>query len=130
VTEDVISGLRVSDDERDGVAHMLREAFAVGRLSIDELHERLDRVYTARTRADIDALTVDLPPATAPPPPVARGHRHRRPWAAFVRVNAICWSIWGVTAATAPAHHLEGLWPLWVTVPWGAAMLSRRGRHC
>jgi hypothetical protein len=129
VTQDVAPGLRVSDPERDAVAHQLREHFAVGRLNVDELHDRLDRVYTARTRADLDAALTDLPSVAAEVVP-APSPRRRHAWGKFVRVNAICWSIWGVTVATSSPHHLAGLWPLWVTVPWGAAMLSSRRRSC
>ena len=131
MTDTATSGLRVSDVERDAVAHELREHFAVGRLTIDELHERLDRLYAARTRADLDAVTVDLPRPTAEPDTGRRrqGRRFDR-WAKYLRVNAICWSIWGVGVATAPGHHVQGMWPLWVTLPWGAALLSRHQRHC
>lgn len=53
--------VRVSDTEREAVAAQLREHYAQGRLSLDELNERLDRVFASRTRADLDAVTSDLP---------------------------------------------------------------------
>lgn len=64
--------MRVSDSERDEIAERLREAFAEGRLDHDEHSERVDAVYLAKTRAELDALVVDLPnsgsslPATRP----------------------------------------------------------------
>jgi Domain of unknown function (DUF1707) len=54
--------LRVSDEDRDRAASEIREHYALGRLDADELSERLDRVYLARTRGELDALRTDLPP--------------------------------------------------------------------
>ncbi len=57
--------VRVSDAERESVAAQLREHYAQGRLTLDELNERLDRAFSSRTRADLSAVTIDLP--YAPP---------------------------------------------------------------
>lgn len=61
--------MRISDAERDSVAEILREATAVGRLSMEEFEERLDQVHAARTYADLVPLTVDLPQASTLPQP-------------------------------------------------------------
>src|SRR3954454_18871675 len=70
--------LRISDSERHQVAEILREAAGEGRLDMDELDERLEATYAARTYADLVPITLDLPthphqrpmPARqAPPPP-------------------------------------------------------------
>ena len=53
--------LRVSDDARERVARRLGRAFTGGRLSDDELDERLARTWAARTRADLEAVVHDLP---------------------------------------------------------------------
>ena len=53
--------LRVSDQDREQVASEIREHFAQGRLTSDELDERLALAYSARTQADVDALRRDLP---------------------------------------------------------------------
>lgn len=53
--------LRVSDDERHQVAEILRQAAGEGRLDLDELEERLEATYAARTYADLLPLTRDLP---------------------------------------------------------------------
>ena len=42
---------------------MLREAAGEGRIGLDELDERLAAVYAARTYADLEPLTRDLPSA-------------------------------------------------------------------
>jgi len=59
--------LRVSDRERDGVAQILQAAFAEGRLDDDEFDERMRAALTARTGADLEKLTADLPATTASP---------------------------------------------------------------
>lgn len=58
--------VRVGDAERDAAAAQLREHYTVGRLTLDELNERLDQVFAARTRADLSAVTRDLPYVSAP----------------------------------------------------------------
>jgi DUF1707 SHOCT-like domain/Cell wall-active antibiotics response LiaF, C-terminal len=52
---------RASDADRERVAEILREAAAQGRLHLDELDERLAVVYAARTYADLEPVTADLP---------------------------------------------------------------------
>lgn len=62
------SSLRISDADRERVAAQLREHFAEGRLSSEELDERLSAVFNAKTYADLRPITADLPgPALAPP---------------------------------------------------------------
>ena len=53
--------MRASDTDRDRAAEVLREAAAEGRLSMDELNERLDLVYAAKTYAELAPVTADLP---------------------------------------------------------------------
>lgn len=55
------SRLRVADTDRDRAAEALRRAAAEGRLTMDELDERIGLAYKARTYADLQALTSDLP---------------------------------------------------------------------
>jgi hypothetical protein len=47
--------------DRERTAGTLRAGFAEGRLSQDELDERIAQAYAARTYADLWALTADLP---------------------------------------------------------------------
>ena len=53
--------MRASDADRDRVMDVLRNATAEGRLTADELQERLEAALTARTFGDLAALTEDLP---------------------------------------------------------------------
>ncbi len=55
------SNIRVGDAEREAVAAQLREHYADGRLTLDELNQRLDQAFAAKTRADLNAVTRDLP---------------------------------------------------------------------
>jgi DUF1707 SHOCT-like domain len=57
--------LRASDADRERVANVLREAAGDGRLSMDELDERLDAVYAAKTYAELEPITHDLPDSRA-----------------------------------------------------------------
>ena len=57
---------RVADTDREVAVTRLQEAAGDGRLDLTELEQRLDAVYSAKTRADLDALTTDLPVARAP----------------------------------------------------------------
>jgi Domain of unknown function (DUF1707) len=71
--------LRVGDAERDEVTTALHEHFAQGRLTRDELDERLTATLSARTVGDLRAVTRDLP---GPPAhgAVARGPVDAAPW--------------------------------------------------
>jgi hypothetical protein len=53
--------LRISDADRHQVAEVLREAAGAGRIDLDELDERLEATYAARTYADLVPITLDLP---------------------------------------------------------------------
>lgn len=53
--------LRISDADRHRVAEVLREAAGEGRLELEELDERLEATYAARTYADLVPITHDLP---------------------------------------------------------------------
>jgi hypothetical protein len=73
--------LRVSDEDRHKVAEILRQAAGEGRLDLDELDERLESAYAAKTYADLVPITADLPlrgsehlpgPAASPAVPAAR----------------------------------------------------------
>lgn len=58
--------LRISDQERHAVAEVLRDAAGEGRITLEELEERLEATYAARTYADLVPLTADLPLAGRP----------------------------------------------------------------
>ena len=62
--------LRAADTDRDQTAELLRRAAAEGRITFEELDERIAGAYTAKTFADLQALTGDLPgPGVRAPAP-------------------------------------------------------------
>ena len=108
-----MSGLLASDADRDRIAERLRDAAGEGRLTADELDERLGRALSARTEAELEPLVSDLP---APP-----GPRRRRPrrgaWEsehlrAYVSVSVMLVAIWALTGA-------GYFWPVWPALGWG-----------
>jgi Domain of unknown function (DUF1707) len=58
--------VRVGDADRDAVTAQLREHYADGRLTLEELNERLDQAFAAKTKADLNTVMRDLPQATRP----------------------------------------------------------------
>src|SRR4051812_21415503 len=68
--------LRASDADRERVAVFLRDQAAVGRLTHEELEERVDRAYRAVTLGDLERLIADLPRTN---PPVAIRRRRTPP---------------------------------------------------
>jgi hypothetical protein len=61
--------IRISNEDREKVAQILHNAMAEGRIDLKELEERLDTVYAAKTFADLEPVTRDLPVQS--PNPVA-----------------------------------------------------------
>jgi hypothetical protein len=68
MTEHDPNAMRASDEERETTVSALKRHLADGRLDWEEFSERMDRAYTARTRAELDALITDLPAAAAAGP--------------------------------------------------------------
>ena len=66
--------LRASHEDRDRIVELLRVSAGDGRLSIDELGERVEAALTARTYGELEGLVADLPatPGTAAGAPTAK----------------------------------------------------------
>jgi hypothetical protein len=62
--------MRISDADRHQVAEILRQAAGEGRIDIDELDQRLEAAYAARTYADLVPITLDLPTPAGQAAPV------------------------------------------------------------
>jgi hypothetical protein len=68
---------RIGHTERDHATELLREAAGDGRIDLDELDVRLERVFSARTQSELAAVLADLgsTEASGPGPSVPRsGH--------------------------------------------------------
>jgi Domain of unknown function (DUF1707)/Cell wall-active antibiotics response 4TMS YvqF len=58
--------MRASDAEREATMERLREAAGAGRLTLEELADRIDAAGEARSRGELETLTRDLPPEHDP----------------------------------------------------------------
>ncbi len=117
---------RASDAERDATADRLRVAGGDGRLDPDELEQRLDAAYSAKTLGDLAALTRDLPaapPAAAPPEPKLDSQPVRARLASFIIINTICIVIWAASGANG------GFWPIWVILGTGIGLFAAMVRR-
>lgn len=65
--------LRASDADRERVAKILHDAMGEGRLDVNELDERLQSVYRAKTLGDLVPLTADLPVSSRTAVPMPTG---------------------------------------------------------
>ncbi|GAA1836376.1 DUF1707 domain-containing protein [Pseudonocardia ailaonensis] len=120
--------LRIGDAEREQAAARLGEHVGAGRLDLAEYEQRVDRVYAARTRAELDAVTADLPAAPRPAPQRPFPVPPRMPrmpvaaiWAPWALASVICLVIW--VATSVGAGRPLPFWPVWVFGPWGAVLL-------
>ena len=98
--------LRISDNDRQQVADVLRDAAGEGRIDLEELDERLELTWAAKTYADLVPITVDLhlpahPQAVGAPVPRA-SHLPVTGHASSVAIMGDCrrQGVWSV-----PAQH-------------------------
>ncbi len=114
------SHMRVADADREQAVEELREHALAGRLSSDELEDRIGGAYRATTRADLDALRADLPVSSTSVALALRkrkGQLRRRlaqEAGGGLGVSALSVGVWIAVGA----HG--GFWPAWVI---GATML-------
>ncbi|HYZ52374.1 MAG TPA: DUF1707 domain-containing protein [Streptosporangiaceae bacterium] len=113
-------GIRASDHDRENAVEVLREAYAVGRLDLDEFDQRTTAAYSAKTWGDLRELTSDLPVGPklgadlsaaaqeAPEPAVDAGvqYESRRPFVPVLPM-ALVW-----LAIAAAAHTSAAIIPL------------------
>lgn len=57
--------MRASDGDREHAAGMLRDAYAAGRIDLEELRGRADAAYSATTWGELRDLTADVPSGQA-----------------------------------------------------------------
>jgi hypothetical protein len=112
---------RASDAERESAAELLRAAGGEGRLDPDELEQRLEAAYSARTVGELATLTEDLPDRHPDAPgrePVWRSEELRARLATFIVANFVCITVWLATGADG------SFWPKWVLLGTGIAVVA------
>jgi hypothetical protein len=112
--------IRASDAEREHHVELLREHAAQGRLSVDELSDRLDRAYAAQTRGELAVIVADLPepePELRRTPTRRDGGGARSNLVAFLAVNVMLVAIWAATGA-------DYFWPIWPILGWGLGLIG------
>ncbi|HKS49530.1 MAG TPA: DUF1707 domain-containing protein [Amycolatopsis sp.] len=57
--------MRASNADRERIAQILHNALSEGRITVDELDERLSAVYAAKTLAELEPPIADLPGASS-----------------------------------------------------------------
>ncbi|MHB8394070.1 MAG: DUF1707 domain-containing protein [Candidatus Dormibacteria bacterium] len=133
------ASIRASDEDRDRASGQLAEHHAAGRLTTDELRERTDRVYDARTIGELRAVLSDLPdavPVAQNPWEAALADRKRGPFPGYAYAGfwARAGGLWvdllvigGIFVGLDPvltASHLHELGllvaPVYFTGFWGA----------
>jgi len=108
------SQLRVADEDREQLVEELRDHALAGRLTSEELEERIGGAYRATTRADVDALKADLPVSSKSVALALRkrkGQLRRRlaqETGGGLGVSALCVGVW---LASGPSGSF---WPGWV----------------
>jgi len=93
------STLRCSDAERERVVSFLREQAIEGRLTSEELEERVGRAYAAVTRGDLDRLVVDLPTPPVRPRYVRPARRGPNPVPVILAALALLALPWAIGTA-------------------------------
>jgi DUF1707 SHOCT-like domain len=110
-------GLRVSDQQREQAADALRDHFAAGRLTEDELNERLDAALEAKTEPELHALLSDLPKLPVSPQQrkaelvERRSQLQRRviqEAGGGAALFVLCTGIWAASGGNGQ------FWPIWV----------------
>jgi hypothetical protein len=110
--------MRASDADRERTADTLREQAGEGRLEPDELEERLEAAYSAKTLADLDGLVADLPVTQTR----NRPQEHSWPFSPAFAIIAT------VIAVSLLAGHAI-LWPLFLLFfVWKAPFFAPRWR--
>jgi uncharacterized protein DUF1707 len=105
--------MRVSDADRERACARLREAFAEGRLTTEEFHERTAEALSAKTEADLRPLTSDLPAPVVAVPVVRSAHRRelRGLWTAWLSMAVLLNAVWLLTVIT--SSGIQPYWPIW-----------------
>jgi hypothetical protein len=108
--------MRASDDDRERLIAELNEHTVAGRLSTDDLEQRLQAAYSAQTTGELDTLRRDLPVTARQ---AALEHRARRAHLTRRMIQesggslglfVVCSVIWLASGGSG------SFWPVWVLI--------------
>jgi hypothetical protein len=120
--------VRIGDAERQEAARQLQQHFADGRLTWEELDERLQVAYQARVEDALTPLFADLPALPAPPAPPATVRSRAEGLAARARRHDVRVLLLWTAMAAGIVSVLE-----WHYVPivliWAFVVFGHRARH-
>jgi Flp pilus assembly protein TadB len=127
----------VGDPERDRAAHELQRHYREGRLSMDELAQRLETALRAHNRGQLRSALSDLPGRWADAPALRSPARTLRN-GAILATTAVLWLFWSVgmlaafvawLAANGPSLAALLVFPaLWFGLSWLLWSTSKRRR--
>ena len=136
----VADDLRPSDADRERVVRDLTKHCGDGRLTLDELEDRIAEVYAAATVRDLEHAVRELPrnhPVRMPSSPPIRDKGSDAPvrtsakrgaevalkvhTAVYLSVMAFLVLIWFLTS---PFGYF---WPIWPAMSWGLAVAIQAG---
>ncbi|MCU1683503.1 MAG: hypothetical protein JWQ81_4242 [Amycolatopsis sp.] len=119
--------LRAADNDRQRVADAVQAAGAEGRLTFEEIEDRLSAVYAARYTDELGALTADLPKEPVPRSRRPAPHVTLRIHAAVLVVLAVLLTVrWAVS----PAPFFWPVAPIfWLAMSLAVHARIRGARH-
>ena len=104
----------------------LRDGGAEGRLTPQELEERVERALAARTRGELASVVEDLPEESSATKRGSVVHEGggdmRRQVAVYAAVNLLLIVAWAISGA-------GYFWPLWPLLGWGLALAKHHARQ-
>jgi len=109
------AGLRASDADRERVAERLRHASAEGRLLTEELEQRLEAVFSARTYGQLETVLRDLPG-----PGLIQHRRDGLAWVrpALVLAVGVPIALVVVAAVVLAVTGAVAVWWVWLLAGW------------
>ena len=120
------SDVLASDRERERAVVLLRDGGAEGRLTPEELEERVERALAARTRGELASVIGDLPDGAAATKAEPAVHGGRGPMgrqvASYAVVNLLLIVVWAISGA-------GYFWPIWPLLGWGLGLAKHHVRH-
>jgi hypothetical protein len=128
--------IRASDADRDHITVRLREHFAAGRLTSDEMDERISAALKAKTHGELRQLMTDLPePAPAARRATQRPYPAGPPWVVRRRGPRLLPVLLLLLVALLPGGHwlffgaLQVVLVFWLLACLGGIFAMSRAHH-